>query len=215
MFPILIFSVLSCARGFFKSAEVSNVDLLVSDSYLGAESISAKDNTFNSSRGALESPVSGLGGWCCPMAVVLAISSRVVKAVNRHSLWSFSHIGKEVFKLVPPLANGHSGTTVTLKASCSGFFTSPNHVYPCHVCLGSSKAMGAVSCCRSFTDKASAAFYRSRQQMLSPDEFCRATCAHALPYSGVSCATRKPNCCQPSEGFASNLSQFFHGFYMA
>jgi hypothetical protein len=165
MFPILIFSVLSCASSFLKGIKVSNMNLLVADSDLDAESVSAKDNPLDSCWGCLESPVSGLGGCGCPPAIVFAVPGGIIASVNRHSLRSFTHISKEVVELVPPIANRHASAAVADVTSGRGVFATPDHIRPSVVCLCSGKAVRKVSCCRCFTDKAPAALAGSGAQI--------------------------------------------------
>lgn len=47
-----------------------------------------------------------------PSAIFFAIVAIVIYAIKRHPLWSRTHIGIKVFKLVPALANGYAASSI-------------------------------------------------------------------------------------------------------
>jgi hypothetical protein len=59
-----------------------------------------------------------LGDGTGPPAVLLVVALFVIDAVERGVWWSFTHVGKEVLKLGPSLANLYVGVGwVTLAAN--------------------------------------------------------------------------------------------------
>ena len=78
----------------------------------------------------------GLLFWGCPFAVARLIVAVVVDAANRSAFRSFSHIGKKVFKEIPPFANRNSPASISKKLVIVRICGSLKHVQPASICSG-------------------------------------------------------------------------------
>lgn len=96
-----------------------------------------------------------------PLAVLWAIVSVVVLALNAQSVWALSHIGQEVCEgLTPSIANTYPPGSVSRPVTVIGIVAAPLHVHPSNVGSGIGHAMFPRSVptgLRPAPDKASAA----------------------------------------------------------
>jgi hypothetical protein len=110
-------------------------------------------------------------------------------SVERCVLWTHAHVGKEVFKGHPPVANRYSPASVLAEVRVSGVQAPLLHTFPCVVCR---RACEFVSPLGAPARPAVAA-----QEMISPDGFFCPTLTPALPviFQGVDRPrfVRKPN----------------------
>jgi hypothetical protein len=79
--------------------------------------------------------------WCCPSAVVRRVRSVVVDAIDRVSFWAWSHIGKELRKVINPLRTDRNparavvGIVLVVWSQASLLHSLPRAVFAGHVAV--------------------------------------------------------------------------------
>src|SRR5262245_14671364 len=68
-----------------------------------------------------------------PPAILRAIATIIVDAINGHLRWAFAHIGQEVAEIQPALADRNAPAAPVGKLYGFGIRTSLDHVCPTHV----------------------------------------------------------------------------------
>lgn len=78
--------------------------------------------------------------WSCPFAILFAIAAVVINPLNRQSRRADAHVGKEVFKSKPSLANSNSSSSIISELIVGLISATPQHVFPTSVgsCSGHS-----------------------------------------------------------------------------
>lgn len=89
--------------------------------------------------------IAGLLFACYPPAVFFIIVPIVIPAIQRHALWLMAHIGKEILKFKPCLANFNSPSSIIRKVFHIWIAAALNHCIPNSVNWGLTKAMRSIS----------------------------------------------------------------------
>jgi hypothetical protein len=89
--------------------------------------------------------------FCGPFAVFFAVTMVNINSIYGHSRTSYPHIGKEVFKLLPSLANSYPSTAIIFERNNSRQVTSIEHVTPYSVCSSPSHSMRSRSLSNGFS----------------------------------------------------------------
>jgi len=130
----------------------------------------------------------------CPAAIAGFVVTVVIDTVDAHAFGSFSHVGKEVCKVVPPLAHTDPSRTILREFVVCGIFTTTNHRLPRIVNRAVALTVLGISCDEPFSVNATAACGFATREALA--ENCSlvpalaATKPFGLPASGLLFASR-------------------------
>ena len=154
--------------------------------------------------------------FCCPVAVLWIISLVVVQAIHRVSgRWTRPHVGKEVLKLHPALANADSTPAVVRKVcrfwiGAPGKHPAPNAVFACpahRMC----SLVRAVSFGKLLSTYAPARQALASQQVRRPERLSRAASAETFPHRA---APRVVRCAagdgKAAKALSSEVERFVH-----
>ena len=159
--------------------------------------------------------VSGLFRWSGPAAVIRAIVGIYVNAVNRVGAgWCGSHVGKEVLKLVPLLANLDSAPAVVWVILAAGIVAALHHVCPGLVFLGllpdAGMAVRGVGFRSSLPLKASARPRMPVGQLRSINNGFGSALAPAAPVGSSATNFRKFQHRECVEGLSRKIKSLWH-----
>jgi hypothetical protein len=119
----------------------------------------------------------------CPPTVLRAVALVVVDPVDGHSGWALPHVGKKVFKGLPPVANSYSPPSVVTEAFDIGVFTPLPHPAPNIVCARVALTVLTIIPAVSFFVKQTATGVGSTvPDVCSISIGCLAAVASATPY---------------------------------
>ena len=75
-------------------------------------------------------PIIGLLALGRPSNIAGFVVATIILAINRSSIWSFSHVGEKVFKLSPAITDRNSSFFVMFVGWITWAGTTGNHVLP-------------------------------------------------------------------------------------
>ncbi|HYT24738.1 MAG TPA: hypothetical protein VEW05_31430 [Candidatus Polarisedimenticolia bacterium] len=139
---------------------------------------------------------------CSPAAVAWLIISVIIAAINAMRFWRIAHIGIEILKLQPPLANPYSSGSVFVIFSALGISTSLFHRTPNPIDFGVRQPMAESPFL------ATTASRMPRSEMESAHALCLAAIATAFPIKN---RIARGTCVPAIKAEHDQMSEFFPG----
>lgn len=147
--------------------------------------------------------VVGLNVLCRPLAIGRGIGPVVINSFQRHAAWPFSHVGVEILKTQPAIADGDSARPVETITRQIWVCASPNDAAP-NVVDGCARFAVGCSCCRALALQATARSRVSSRKVACAHRKQRATNASAVPINVLTVSGAAP---QDGEAVKRTASQ--------